>query len=169
VFLRWRMRIGTDHSSTNWPGRGRERLARMDRRHPSPAGSEPAGSGEPRLYRSQHRKPTRSVGQCGDSPASGFRRFLSSTAGMSALAGRLGLDRRPCREENNMRYFVFSATCGNAAGSKTPRVRGRVVQAVSAVGGTGVITWYPALFSSRTILARRTRWLLALTAGARSA
>ena len=53
-------------------------------------------------------------------------------------------------------------------GSKTPGVRRRGVQAVSAVGGTAVITWYPALFSSRTIFAKRLRWLLALTAGPRS-
>src|SRR5215472_16109642 len=51
------------------------------------------------------------------------------------------------------------------SGSKTPGVRRRGVQAVSAVGGTGVITWYPVLFSSRTIFAKRLRWLLALTAG----
>jgi hypothetical protein len=51
---------------------------------------------------------------------------------------------------------------------ETPGVRRRGVQAVSAGGGTGVITWYPALFSSRTIFAKRFRWLLALTAGPRS-
>src|SRR5215475_11738362 len=34
--------------------------------------------------------------------------------------------------------------------------------------GSGVITWYPALFSSRTILTKRARCPLALTAGPRS-
>src|SRR5215472_6432976 len=48
---------------------------------------------------------------------------------------------------------------------ENPGVRRRGVQAVSAVGGTGVITGYPALFRSRTIFAKCLRWLLALTAG----
>jgi hypothetical protein len=45
----------------------------------------------------------------------GFRRFLSTTAGMSALAGPLGQIDGRAERRTTCDIFVFSATCGNAA------------------------------------------------------
>jgi hypothetical protein len=48
----------------------------MDLASLGPAGNARSGDGEPCLYQSRRRKPTRSAGQCGDSPSWDLRRFI---------------------------------------------------------------------------------------------